>query len=95
MGLFRQLKDLRTASEASSVDGTARVISSAAPTDDPEGELTVRVELHIDGTDTDSCVIVTSVAVPANHARKVVVGAELAMRIEGSGPAGVTIDWGN
>jgi hypothetical protein len=94
VGIFRDLKDLNSASDALPMVGTARVISVANRTDGTEGGLTARVELQIDGSETDSWVIVTSTNVPEDHAHQVVPGAALAMSIHGSDPTSWVIDWG-
>jgi hypothetical protein len=93
VGIFRDLKDLNTASDALPMMGTARVISVANRTDGTEGGLTARVELQIDGSETDSWVVVTSTDVPDDHAHQVVPGAALAMSIHGSDPTSWVFDW--
>jgi hypothetical protein len=95
VGIFRDLKDLNTASDALPMVGTARVISVANRTDGTEGGLTARVELQIDGSETDSWVIVTSTNVPEDHAHQVVPGAALAMSIHGADPTSWVINWGD
>jgi hypothetical protein len=94
VGIFRDLKDLNTASEALPMTGTARIISVANRTDGTEGGLTARVELQIDGSETDSWVFVTSTNVPDDRADKVVPGAALALAVHGSDPTSWVIDWG-
>jgi hypothetical protein len=95
VGIFRDLKDLNTASDALPMMGTARVISVANRTDGTEGGLTARVELQIDGSETDSWVVVTSTNVPDDRADKVVPGAALTMSINGSDPTSWVINWGD
>jgi hypothetical protein len=94
VGIFRDLKDLNAASDAPPMVGTARVISVGSRADSIEGGLTARVELQIDGGETDSWVVVTSTNVPGDRAHKVVPGAALSMSINGSDPTSWTIDWG-
>jgi hypothetical protein len=95
MGIFRDLKDLNSASDALPMVGTARVISVGSRTDGADGGLTARVELQIDGSETDSWVVVTSTNVPGDRAHQVVPGAALAMSIHGSDPTSWVIDWGD
>ena len=95
MGIFRDLKELSTVGDTSSMVGTARVISVASSANGAAEDLTARVELQIDGSDSNHCVVVTSAPVPAAWAHRVVPGTTLSMSIEGPDPSQWMIEWGD
>jgi hypothetical protein len=95
MGIFRDLKELSTVGDTSSMVGTARVISVASSANGATEDLTARVELQIDGSGSDHCVVVTSAPVPEAWAHRVVPGTALSMSIEGPDPSLWMIEWGD
>jgi hypothetical protein len=95
MGIFRDLKELSMAGDTTAMVGTARVISVASSANGAAEDLTARVELQIDGSGSNHCVVVTSTPVPGAWAHKVVPGTTLSMSIEGTDPSQWMIEWGD